>query len=880
MALPRRPSPGGPADDTDSPASRPAAVPAGADSPAAVTTQTAGAPPVSAFDPARMPAAPNALPATPPVAQDGRIVLPGRAASEPGTFARNARELHQVEAKQYVAAGEITSDMLLNGSPGEFSELDDSIVEVTMAVQDRLKEQGEAKNIEHARAHPAERKPVVDLIDREVLKFINSKSMVRGEKRKYLIAAVINEIIGLGPIEPLAQDPRITEIMVNSPNVVYVEINGQTVRVPGCRFRNAEHLLQVCNAILRPLNKAIDVTKTMADGRTGDGSRVNSVHDAVGYNGPFLTIRKFPDKVWTMKDLIENGSVDEEMALELAFLVNHKCSILVAGGTGAGKALDVDTTIPTPAGPVRMGDLMPGDTVFDERGAPCLVTAVFDQPPGRPCYKVGFSDGTTVVADADHNWLTETRAAGRTAGDGQRRQPQGPAVVTTAEIAATLRTPGGHPNHSVRVATGPAVFPEQTGLPIDPYLLGFWLGNGPVSKAEVGIGNPGAALQTTEVLDRGRVPDVYLYASEPQRRALLAGLMDSSGTHGEGPSVLFSNTDEALALQVRSLVASLGHQAVLRKDTAVLDGIERGPCYEVVFDAHEDVFRFSREAAAGHRQERQGGVRGVRVAHRYITSVRSVPSRDVRCITVDSPSHLFLCTDQYLPTHNTSLLNALSSCIPRDERVITIEDSIELRLHPDAHVLAMEARPPSANGKGDVTIRALLRNALRMNPKRIVVGECRGAEALDMLQACNTGHDGSMTTVHANDPEAALQRLSVLVAQAGEIPPAQVGWLIAEALDVIVFQRKFEDGTRRVEAVHEIPGPSHVEANGRIKTIPLWVWEQTGTKNAGSRDLLVGKYRRVNEMSEELRRRRRLSHFAPMTMADIYRMSELPEKNT
>lgn len=152
----------------------------------------------------------------------------------------------------------------------------------------------------------------------------------------------------------------------------------------------------------------------------------------------------------------------------------------------------------------------------------------------------------------------------------------------------------------------------------------------------------------------------------------------------------------------------------------------------------------------------------------------------------------------------TTTLNALSGAIPEGERIVTIEDAAELRLR-QRHVVRLEARPASLEGRGEVTIRQLVRNALRMRPDRIVVGEARGAEALDMLTALNTGHEGSLTTVHANAPEDALRRLETLALMAGiGLPHAAVREQVASALDLVVHQARLPDGSRRVEAVAEV----------------------------------------------------------------------------
>lgn len=172
----------------------------------------------------------------------------------------------------------------------------------------------------------------------------------------------------------------------------------------------------------------------------------------------------------------------------------------------------------------------------------------------------------------------------------------------------------------------------------------------------------------------------------------------------------------------------------------------------------------------------------------------------------------------------TTLLNVLSGLIPEDERIVTIEDAAELQLQQD-HVVRLETKPASLEGKGQVTIRDLVRNALRMRPDRIVVGECRGGETLDMLQAMNTGHDGSLTTLHANTPRDALSRLETMVLMAGmDLPIKVIRQQISSAIDLIVQQTRLKDGSRKVTAISEVAG---MEGDTIVLT-DIFRFEQTG----------------------------------------------------
>ena len=172
----------------------------------------------------------------------------------------------------------------------------------------------------------------------------------------------------------------------------------------------------------------------------------------------------------------------------------------------------------------------------------------------------------------------------------------------------------------------------------------------------------------------------------------------------------------------------------------------------------------------------------------------------------------------------TTLLNVLSSYIPEEERIITIEDAAELQLQQD-HVMRMETKVANTDGRGAVTIRDLVRNSLRMRPDRIVVGEVRGGEALDMLQAMNTGHDGSLTTVHSNSPRDAISRMETLVLMAGmELPLKVVRQQISSAVDLIIQQTRLKDGSRKVTAITEVVG---MEGDTVVLT-DIFKFEQTG----------------------------------------------------
>lgn len=481
-------------------------------------------------------------------------LLPGAEAS---LSARNAAVSTAAKSSakgSYSSAGALTADQVIDGSPDQFSHLESKVTELVNVVQEELVAAGDSERIVEARRDMALREVMANEIDRLALKHLLAGRSSGGKDSPVIVAMVVNEILGLGPLEPLWLDPDITEVIVNGPSEVFVERAGKLIRAKGVRFYSQAHLADVCQRILAPINRKLDVKDPLADGRLPDGSRVNAVHHAIAPEGPLLTIRRFPQVNRSLADLVDLGAMTDDMASTLAWLVGNKATSLVCGGTGTGK---------------------------------------------------------------------------------------------------------------------------------------------------------------------------------------------------------------------------------------------------------------------------------------------------------------------------TTLLNALSAVIPRDERVITIEDSLELRLHPDSHVVALEARPNDASGANAVNIRALVKNALRMRPDRIVVGEIRDQAALDMLQACNTGHEGSMSTVHANGPGEAVARLSVMVAQGGEMPADKVDWLVGSALDLIVMIKRYKDGSRRVSGIYEV-GEVDPGSAEPLSTTALWVWERTGEDENGK---LLGEYRQINEISDALKEKLGLEFEAKPSIEDIRSIS-------
>jgi Rad3-related DNA helicase len=465
-----------------------------------------------------------------------------------------------------------------------------------------------------------------------------------------------------------------------------------------------------------------------------------------------------------------------EMARRVAQSLETGQHLILEAPTGVGKALDVETPIPTPTGWKRMGDLVVGDLVFDEAGQPTRVVAAFDTMYDRPCYKVVFSDGSSLVADAEHQWASYTCADREWAGRprsaiyaakkfvtpeklavidqlialsqdtdtlsiagatkpleghewsvyqaAQKMTPTNPGahsayyprralltivrsrlardlseqsrngrtytLVTTEQMAATLtKHAAKRANHAIAVA-GALSLPD-IDLPIHPYLLGVWLGNGNSNNNQITTADPdlipqierlgytvrsirshpygyavddenGKAVSRSQPGMTGRlrtlglrrnkhIPAIYLRASEKQRCALLAGLLDTDGTVNHAGAIEFTTTNPQLAEDVYELMCSLGFRPGVRSGRARLNGKDCGPKWSLGFTTDQQVFLLPRKAAA--HKERLRNFTPERNSFRYVVAVRQVASRPVRCIQVEAASHLYLAGRAMIPTHNS-----------------------------------------------------------------------------------------------------------------------------------------------------------------------------------------------------------------------------------
>lgn len=403
--------------------------------------------------------------------------------------------------------------------------------------------------------------------------------------------------------------------------------------------------------------------------------------------------------------------------------------IVVAARPGMGKALAVDTPIPTPTGWTTMGEIRVGDQVLGADGKPTTITAATEVMENRPCYRVTFDDGSEIIADAEHQWLTETRASRRAkqlvlAGRSETQRVTAE-VRTTDQIRETLRcnTADGRLNHSI-TNTKPLDLPEAD-LPIAPYTFGIWLGDGaaaaarittadaevlaaieldgysikPVADITYALSLPKVEnreksslqgrLRALGVLNNKHIPTSYLRASEAQRRALLAGLLDSDGTVTNAGCIQFVVTNRQLALDVQELAHSLGYRTGLRTKQVAGRHEHTSTAYKLTFSSSDEVFFLPRKNDAHRARDARPTSKR---SSRFITSVEPVASVPVRCIQVDNEDHLYLASRAMVPTHNSTFAIDIARSAAIKHGMATVIFSLEMSRNEIAmKILSAEA---------------------------------------------------------------------------------------------------------------------------------------------------------------------------------------------
>ncbi len=692
--------------------------------------------------------------------------------------------------------------------------------------------------------------------------------VISGRDRAEVINIILDETVGLGPLEALMRDPGVTEIMVNWVRSgdddtegfarVYVERGGTIQLAPEIWFENRDHILHIIDRIVAPLGRRIDESVPMVDARLPDGSRVNAVITPLAVDGPLLTIRRFRRDPFTIDDLITLETLTPEMAEFLERCVIARRNILVSGGTGSGKTTLLNVLASFIPAHERIVTIEDAAELRFHRTHPHVARLEARPPNVEGAGEVTIRQLVRNALRMRPDRIIVGEVRGAEALDMLQAMNTGHEGSMTTVHANSPRDAFSRLETMVMWAEGAKELPlaairEQLVGALDIIIQQTRLPDGRrkvVSISEVqGIRHGEVELRDifvfhSSVDEKGRVLGEFtatgalprcLHKIEPARGALdhlfksnylrdtlgpeilqnpdITEIMvngpfnvwiEERGKLRPAPEIHFRDQRHLLNV-INTIIAPLNRRldelnpmvdARLPDDerfpgggriNAVLDPISLvGPVLT--------IRRFSRTPFTLDRLVALGSM-SPQMAAFLRACVRA------RCNMLISGG---------TGSGKTTLLGAVAREINlRRERVITIEDAAELRIgEPGDHVLGLETRPPDRFGEGEVTIRQLVRNALRMRPDRIIVGEVRGAEALDMLQAMNTGHEGSLTTLHANSPREAFSRLETMVLWAREAEALSLSAIRRQlcTLDIVVQQARLADGSRKVIAIAEVVG--------------------------------------------------------------------------
>lgn len=800
-------------------------------------------------------------------------------------------------------------------------------------IRTRIAESDKSEMIAKAQANPTD-----DAIQDRAFGVVNTLALdlidnYRGIEKKILLAMIINEILGFSVIDPLWRDKKIDEIICNGPFDIQIEIRGQLYKVPSCQFASVEHLEALLLRLFEGVGKVYSQTSPLIKGRLHDNSRIFATHPVVSPEGPNFNIRKHPDRYWTPSDLIEKNSASQELMEELGNMIYRGASFLIIGGTSTGKAEILSTPIPTPNGWTTIGQIKPNDEVFDHYGNISKVLAIHPQSP-KQVYAVEFTNNEIAYVDANHNWYVSSYKSR----DQQYNKPPLYSVMTTEEIMQSKLKVNNHFNFRVPVLKKAVNYYDEDTietLPIHPYLLGLWLGDGNSSEAmltglkedideynlffnsinlgnifkttdsenkqqwKIDYSNMRNKLKDLNILQKNKnkedgsqkhIPEIYKTASIEARKLLIAGLIDSDGwVDTKKGSWVFTNTNERLVNDYIQVAASLGYivnKGKKKQKYYTYDKKRKSekPSWEAKITTSDSLGLLPRKVKQ-HKKIFKDYISDSILTNGEIAikNIYKVEGRveEMVCLTVDSPDNTYMSENSFITTHNTSLLNALTGYYKNDIRIVTIEDNIEMKPNPKKYLAAaMETRPARPDKKEDlgVTIRDLVRASTQMRPDAVIVGETTGPEALDLVNALNTGHFGA-STVHANSEEEGLYRLSSLMGQTGEVVGDGALPLIAAAFDFFIYLEHFPiDGSRRIMSISEVAPRPRRDANGNLE-LPLnqlWRFETEGIDRNGK---IVGKYKKVGEFSEERKRRRHLDLTDPLSWDELVELSKIDEES-
>lgn len=785
--------------------------------------------------------------------------------------------------------GCLNYEVLKAAPKGYFDKIQEVAVELTTLIQESLSRGEKAGIIKAMKDNPTDnslKKDAFSIINSENLKFDNkftgdSTGLPDNEKsiaQKYqslnvnekiiLLAMIVNEICGLGPLEPLYQDFSVREIICNGPFDVQVEVSGKLERIESCKFVDTEHLEALISKLYTSVNKDVSRSNPYEQARLADNSRVFTTHKIMAPGGPNLNIRRHTEDWVSPDDILKFGTMSPEMAEWLGNYIYQGCSFLVNGGTSCGKALIRSTPIPTPYGFVRMGDLQVGDKVFGGDGNVCTVTGVFNQPM-KPVYNLIKNNKQVFGCDLEHNWFTSKK------GDSQNYQ-----IHTTQEMITGMNN---NERYNIPIIPKPVEFNvlDKTVKLLHPYILGLWLVSGDKAdnliygyKKELDycvkrINSFNSHFKITykednnncqvyeitpkedfikvikelKIYNNKNIPGIYEFSSVKSRNELINGIFTLKGYISKTDSSwIFESKNKSVVHCVQRILSSLGNL------TSVIEITDKR------------IFRLcckTNNILSDLPSKKEFYIRNKKKNFKQFDYIASITSADrqecMRCIQVDSPDNTYLCGYDYTITHNTTLLSALCGFFPTQKRIITIEKNIELKMPSNKmNAMPLECIPKKSSSTNsiEVTMRDLVICTTQMRPDIIICGEVISDEAYDLTQAGNTGHQIA-GTVHSNSSQACTIRMMSLISQSKLVEGKEALNLLANSIDFIVTTKRFsEDGSRKIVDISEVGRECKINPeNGELylPVTPIWQFQRDISNVKG----ITGKFVKVGELSKE-----------------------------
>lgn len=721
----------------------------------------------------------------------------------------------------------IPLEAVLEAPKGFFDKYEPLVLDLTEYVQDKLSNSDYATVVSQVRENPVasteNRKVIITAIGGEFVQYESSPRASRfnrlSDVEKRLVKALVaNEIIGLGPLEPLFQDQRVREIAANGPFDVQVEIDGSMRRVPSLRFRDRVHFKDLINRLYTSVNKDVSRHNPLERASLFDKSRVFVTDESTCPDGPNLNIRRHPDDWISPDQMLEWGMASPELFSYLGFCVNNGLSMLIVGATGSGKALSYNTPINTPYGYKIMKDIKKGDIVFNRYGQESQVLETFEQGE-KTVYELVLENNIRIECDTEHNWITNDK------------------VYTTLELIDKIK------EKDLYIPKAEKIEYKENQLPIHPHGLSLFLTNNIEECFDETLSNINKYEKEHNIKKLDFIPKEYEIASEEDRLWLLKGFCMYSNISDNG-EVKIDTINKKIHKSLLKIISSSGFYisevgentiTYISKNFCKANHIEYPKQYKI-----KDIIRTDRK-------------------------------KMMKCITVDSEDKSFLCGDENITTHNTTLLSSLTGYFADNKRVVTIEKNIELKGCPTKLFAAPLQAVPAKAGSSTrgVTLADLVEASTQMRPDVIILGECTGEETYDVLNAGNSGHQ-VFTTIHSDSDQNSINRLETLASQQGLITGKATYDLIVAAIDLIVVVDRFrEDGSRRVVSVSEVDTKVRQDPDSGEPFVPVKkIWEFKKDPNSEGMNQVRGDWYKVGELSPERQALHRLD------------MNYIPDYNT